>query len=139
MENADDLAVCDHGVVDLRISESHDAPVIQSHVPMIPRPGSWSRSSRIDVLQRHAIRDMRRQSVREKRNYLFLECRRDDLVRIENQNPIIAALILAKALLSAKAQPALRDYATPLCRSQTSGVVSAFAVDDNDFIDPRLD
>ena len=104
---------------------------------MITRPPPRPRGVWIDEFDRHAIGDETRSDVRKERDDFSPQCRGDHLVGIKVQHPVITALIFRKTLLSAEAQPSLSDHAAPFGCRYADRVVSAFAVDDDNLIDPR--
>ncbi len=90
---------------------------------MIAGPGPWLFRTRIDEFERHAVSDFGRALVGKESDNLIFECRRNDLIGVQIQDPMISAMILGETLLSPKAKPALRYDACPLAHSHPDGVI----------------
>ena len=116
--------VADHDrIVDRRIPKSHNGSVVQSDVPIVPRPPSWKRLPGIDDRNRHAVGSQWRSAATKEFNDRISKLCSHNFVSVKIEDPIVLALFFSKPLLAAKAEPILRDDASPFSNRDGDGVI----------------
>ncbi len=133
---ARDRAVCSHVLMDGIVGPARMPAVEQAHDPIgvtfaVPQPAAEEA-----VAPRHRKRDGRRRRS-ERRTNRRAELRRDALVGIEAENPVVRRVRDREVLLRPESLPRLHDHARAAAAGDFHGIIAAARIDDDDLTGER--